>query len=444
MSSLNDLLASQDALLREAALALPHEFSRCTFDMGPIRQAVYLCLTCATLHGICSSCSIACHTDHEQVELFPKRHFRCDCPTSVIPHHPCTLHKTTEEANGTNQYGQNFRGLFCRCAKPYDSKTEQETMIQCLACEDWFHESCLNLRERPPPRESSPDLPDPGDTPAHEDDCSDASLDLPPPLISADDYDSFVCAACVSKVPTLRRYAGTTGVITVVRDVERGSWKRLEGDPSAESQGSFHEPSLDVADPEAATTKRPRSRSSSQNDEREAKRTRVSESPLCLAPAVNPIAQAIFDNKTSGSKDSTHEGIGDIFLTEGFRERWCRCERCLPSLQACPYLLEEEDTYEPPEDPDSGMIVSLLKSLVQELWSGCRATVPLMVFTPSMACGTSSCYISDISLTWDVVLIASDHLLECLRPFAQQGKIVEAADVTQFFEALKEKRRHVN
>jgi E3 ubiquitin-protein ligase UBR7 len=134
MSSLNDLIASQDALLREAALALPHVFSRCTFSMGPIKQAVYLCLTCASPRGVCSSCSIACHTDHEQVELFPKRHFRCDCPTTAVPH-PCTLHKTTEEANGANQYGHNFRGLFCRCARPYDPETERETMIQCLACE---------------------------------------------------------------------------------------------------------------------------------------------------------------------------------------------------------------------------------------------------------------------------------------------------------------------
>ncbi len=28
--------------------------------------------------------------------------------------------------------------------------------------------------------------------------------------------------------------------------------------------------------------------------------------------------------------------------------------QCLPPLQAQSYLLEEEDTYEPPVDPDSG------------------------------------------------------------------------------------------
>jgi len=135
--SLNDLIDSQNQLVEEAASALPHEFSRCTYNLGSIRQAVYLCLTCKVTRGICTSCSIACHTDHEQVELFPKRKFRCDCPTSAIPHH-CTLHKTPEEENTANEYGQNFLGVFCRCSRPYDPKTEVETMIQCLSCEVQF------------------------------------------------------------------------------------------------------------------------------------------------------------------------------------------------------------------------------------------------------------------------------------------------------------------
>lgn len=31
-----------------------------------------------------------------------------------------------------------------------------------------------------------------------------------------------------------------------------------------------------------------------------------------------------------------------------------RLSQCLPYLLSRPYLLEEEETYEPPEDPDSG------------------------------------------------------------------------------------------
>lgn len=133
-STLTEYLDSQQELEKEAALALPFSFSHCTYSRGYIRQAVYLCITCAARRAICSSCSIACHTDHEQLELFPKRNFRCDCPTSSLTH-PCSLHKHPEAPNEENEYGQNFDGKFCRCGRPYDAKSEQETMIQCLACE---------------------------------------------------------------------------------------------------------------------------------------------------------------------------------------------------------------------------------------------------------------------------------------------------------------------
>ena len=32
-------------------------------------QPVYLCQTCPEAKGVCASCSIACHADHEQIEL---------------------------------------------------------------------------------------------------------------------------------------------------------------------------------------------------------------------------------------------------------------------------------------------------------------------------------------------------------------------------------------
>ena len=136
--TLSAILENEASLITEASEALPHQFSTCTYSLGYIRQAVYFCLTCAIPRGICSSCSIACHTKHEQVELFPKRAFRCDCPTSALEDcgTRCTLRTgPTEATNENNAYGQNFKGIFCRCGRPYDAKTERETMIQCLACE---------------------------------------------------------------------------------------------------------------------------------------------------------------------------------------------------------------------------------------------------------------------------------------------------------------------
>lgn len=160
-ASLVSLISSQDTLLRAAALALPHTFDRCTYQLGYLRQHVHLCLTCSgeeatssasgppsrkgRAHGLCGACSIACHGDHAQIELFPKREFRCDCPTRLLDH-PCSLAATAGSTNGVkleinefNKYNQNFYdgGRFCRCHAPYDAETERETMVQCLVCEDW-------------------------------------------------------------------------------------------------------------------------------------------------------------------------------------------------------------------------------------------------------------------------------------------------------------------
>ncbi|KAG1725877.1 uncharacterized protein EDB91DRAFT_1167056 [Suillus paluster] len=422
LGSLTEFVASQDELVREAALTLPHEFSRCTYSLGPIRQAVYLCLTCELPRGLCSSCSIACHTDHEQIELFPKRNFRCDCPTTAVPH-GCTLHRGLEEENRENSYNQNFRSIFCRCSRPYDPTSERETMIQCLTCEDWFHESCLHLRVRPSSREASPVLEN--EVTDHHNDAGDnqseaSSSGLPPPLISAEDYDAFVCSSCVHSIDILRRYAGTQGVIMVVRDAEDSPWKKLGGIPlGADAPTTTEDELLDVDDSLAAPGQK-RSRTQSLHlEEPDRKKQHISPEPSspCLAPAPNPIAQTISQGLQRPSDTKASLGAGDVFLTEGWRERWCRCSRCFPSLADRPYLLEEEETYEPPEDPDSALSLEELGMRALQRLPRDRAIDGIRAFNDMR-----------------------DDLLAYLRPFAQEGRIVGEADVKEFFEALRENK----
>ncbi|EED82258.1 predicted protein [Postia placenta Mad-698-R] len=418
--TISAILDSQTSLVQAAAEALPHQFSQCTHALGHIRQAVYLCLTCAVPRGICAACSIACHTDHEQLELFPKRAFRCDCPTAALAH-PCALHRTPEPENTRNAYGQNFRGAFCRCGRAYDAARERETMIQCLTCEDWFHESCLSLRERPLSRASTPEA----GVPAQEvdDAASEASSnDLPPPLIRADNYDALICAACVRSIPVVRRYAGTPGALMVVRDVPGGAWsvigREAESGANVEVETVEARKGLDTGVGE----KRARSPTKGESDAPNAKRARVSpeasSSPACLAPPVNSLAQQIFDkslSKMDGAATSSGEedvcGEGDVFLTEGFRDRWCQCSSCLLSFETYPCLLEEEETYEPPEDPDSGLSLeelgmrALLRLPRERALDGIRAFNQMR-----------------------------DELMSHLRPFAQEGKEVTESDIRAFFE----------
>ncbi|KAF8994019.1 hypothetical protein BDQ17DRAFT_1392469 [Cyathus striatus] len=419
--TVRELLESQESLVKEAAMALPHQFSKCTYSLGPLRQAIYLCLTCPEARGLCSACSIACHTDHEQVELFPKRNFRCDCPTAAIAH-PCSLHERREEENATNRYGHNFQGAFCRCGRPYDAKTERETMIQCLACEDWFHESCCNLREPPSSNEPSPDFVTQSPVDQIDDDTlSEASSSgLPPPLISGDNYESFVCASCVSQIPTLQRWAGTYGTMMVVRPSLVDSWTCLNGDlKPVDDETVIIEETLESH--KSSATRLKRTLSPSVIDLRNPKKARscsvtASASSICIAPAPQSVPQKIFSMGLPEALDrSTSLGTGDIFLKEGFRSRWCHCENCLPSLHANPFLLEEEETYEPPEDPDSGLSLEELGMRALERIPRERAIDGIHAFNEM-----------------------KDDLVNFLRPFAQEDKVVNEDDVKNFFASLKE------
>ncbi|KAL1711101.1 hypothetical protein EV121DRAFT_191240 [Schizophyllum commune] len=511
-TSLEEYMRVQQDLVREASLALPHSFSQCTYSLGYIRQPVYLCQTCPEAKGVCASCSIACHADHEQIELFPKRHFRCDCPTTSIAH-SCTLHKRPELENEENQYGQNFQGLFCRCHRTYDAATEREAMIQCLACEDWFHESCCNLRERPPPRASTPppesialeptsSVPPTTDAPTasptssapttsltpstdsasslapspvppttNDDAASEASDDddLPPALITPDDYEAFVCGACVQRIEVLKRYAGSAEAVMVGRG-EGGGWVKIDGEEAdvdiggeeadVEVDGEDADVVIDGKDGEetpAIGEKRPHD----EDAEHEPKRRRVSEQPEgstspaqasvkndpsslqvdqgspaqdaptkppCSAPrgpacgfsapgsrtAPGPRTDAAGKILEAVARGDYSLGTGDVFLTrEDFRERWCRCEECLPSLLANKFLLEDEETWEPPEDEDSGRSLEELGLRALNNLPRDRAIDGIMHFNA-----------------------LKDHLVGYLRPFAQEGKVVGETDVRSFFAEL--------
>ncbi|KAH9849357.1 hypothetical protein C2E23DRAFT_870675 [Lenzites betulinus] len=437
-STLTAVLESQTTLLQEAALALPHQFSQCTYSLGHIRQAVYLCLTCtraspsSSPRGICSACSIACHTDHEQLELFPKRNFRCDCPTRSLAH-ACTLHTVLEEPNdGTNVYGRNFHGTFCRCGRPYDAQNERETMIQCLACEDWFHESCLNLRERPSSREPTPTPAlDPAAEPEADDGASDASSSgLPPPLICADDYDALVCGRCVRRIDALRRVAGTPGALMVVRSSEDEPWQIIGKDEPKEVTHVDIEGKEDkgAGTSSAPATGEKRERSPVKEEGPQAKKARVSLEPStsspCLAPTQDPQVSTLLAGllKDGAASEEAPEvgygglaalsGAGDVFLTEGWRDRWCRCKNCLPSLQSNPFLLEEEETYEPPEDPDSTLSLEELGMRALQRLPREKAIDGIRAFNAMR-----------------------DDLMQHLRPFAENGEEVKEADIRAFFDA---------
>lgn len=125
----------------------------CTYILGKVqRQALYSCLTCCPeavgnlekCAGVCLACSLSCHDGHELIELYTKRNFRCDCPTERLAGSRCLLNEANAQKapkNVDNLYNQNFQGLYCNCHRPYPDpeRTEEELMLQCAVCEDWYH-----------------------------------------------------------------------------------------------------------------------------------------------------------------------------------------------------------------------------------------------------------------------------------------------------------------
>ena len=239
------------------------------------------------------------------------------------------------------------------------------------------------MRTRPPSRFPSPELPKEDNHIAEVDQDDDSRSDasssgLPRPLITAEDYEALVCRSCVSQIPILQAWAGTPGVAMVVREAPDSSWKIIgalaEENPVQVQVDGLEAASIAPPAPveqpgsEVHTTTEPVSEdtypglshaegrkrsllsSSPSADGPSVKRSRTSMScdKACLVPTRHPFSQSIFVQDGAPTL-----GEGDVFLSGDWRKRWCLCDSCLPELRKHPYLLEEEETYEPPEDPDS-------------------------------------------------------------------------------------------
>jgi E3 ubiquitin-protein ligase UBR7 len=124
----------------------------CSYNKGYITQELFACRTCykekAEMAALCISCSLHCHEDHDLIHLYFKRNFRCDCGNSKFGKYiinldiPCSIQTEKEYENKENIYNHNFIGKYCSCDGEDD---EEEDMIQCIVCEDWYHNKHLNL-----------------------------------------------------------------------------------------------------------------------------------------------------------------------------------------------------------------------------------------------------------------------------------------------------------
>lgn len=205
--------------------------SNCSYDTGYVfRQALYCCLTCLKetkakmtkeqveakeyLHGICLACSYECHPNHELLELYTKRNFRCDCGNGRCATVKCKLVTSKDQRNSLNKYNHNFEGVYCHCNQfdPVVESAEQEEkpgkegeevseeMNQCTICEDWFHLNHLTGHEKFP--------------------------------IKEDDYEEMICQGCMKNNQFLWYYQGYIAMKSATENPES---KEVEDDVDVES-----------------------------------------------------------------------------------------------------------------------------------------------------------------------------------------------------------------
>ncbi|KAI8334585.1 hypothetical protein BC941DRAFT_503946 [Chlamydoabsidia padenii] len=334
-----DILNEQAQLEQDAKESLPGKFETCTFSLGYVRQTLYACQTCSTTlnnnlegngrdtsqatndddkgkesfkaAGMCYSCSIACHADHVLYELFPKRHFRCDCGLkNKFGQHPCQLSISEKHCatNEENKYNHNFEGRYCRCNQIYDSSIEEGTMYQCVLCEDWFHERCIG------------NIPD-----------------------EIEEFEGYACRTCVKNHPymAIQDQKFNFGICKPGEPIHRWAGPSIRTTSSSSSSSSSvanGKRKLDQVGPEDVETSTKKQKLDDEGDE---------------CKTVHDIL-----------KD---DEMLELFLEEGWREKLCRCKKCGPRYKAdnIEFILQEETTIEPEEDEDAGK--SLLEIGMEQL-----------------------------------------------------------------------------
>ena len=471
-----DYIASQLSLEADAREALPYQFDTCTKPLGPLRQSVYACLTCTpppasphqqfTPAGVCYSCSISCHTEHNLVELFAKRDFECDCGTTKFANSgtPCSLRTnaatgakggvTGETARAGNKYNQNFEGKFCGCGEEYDPEKEKWTMFQCIGLghtedggcgEDWWHPECLmglprrKVEEKPEVKaetngglETVKEEAEDGHAPATNGSAANGvemplangagqqhpqEEDVPPGFPAEDDFDHLICYKCANAFPWIKQYAGIAGFLPAM--AADGTARDVK--PKVEASAAIPTLSEDSKKRKAEDeAEQPGSKKAKSDPESNLSSTPAEYARRTLEIPVLPSSK--FKHETL---PPMREGSVTLFVREDFREYLCRCPDCFPHLAKHPQLLEEEETYEPPVSESD-----------QNEGAGARSVGSGSLYERGEAA------LSQVDRVRAIEGITAynnvkDKVKAFLAPFAESGQAVSAEDVKAYFAKLR-------
>jgi len=262
-----------------------------------------------------------------------------------------------------------------------------------------------------------------------EDDDDD---DEKPAGFPQEEFEHFICWACVEKNPWLKRYSGTPGFLlgayrkdTTSNDpnIELTTQTKAINGNAIEEGGLASTTENDAAPQEQAATETvltaDRKRKASEDPEiSSSKRAKTPDAATSLntTSASAPNCKLAALAPAFPSKDQL-----SLFLHADFRSHLCRCTNCYPLLARHRCLLEEEETYSPPLDKSDheGSVHSGSTLLDQGeralgMMDRVQAIEGLMAYNH-----------------------LKDKVRSFLKPYAESGQEVKAEDVKDYFEKLR-------
>lgn len=414
------------------------------------RQALYACLTCTPdartdpeqRAGVCLACSFHCHANHDLVELYTKRSFRCDCGTSRILAVRCRLDEQKLDANTANSYNQNFSGVYCTCHRPYPDAEDpvDDEMIQCVVCEDWYH--CRHLGE--------------------------ATV-----VPSTVDFAEMVCADCMDRHDFLRHYV-RFGVAMPVKKAKKTATKTK----AAKQLATDESPDVDVEQVTEAVNNVTETNSKDggqftdeinrciqdileinksaglgEDGEQMASSTAADEvlAPPAKKQKLNDATEkvtvaAVADDGAAaasaegpkacrkprlppGSDEETEAVKSATFWPDGWRSHLCDCDVCAVQMRRkrVEFLLDAEDTVRSYEE----------KGLAKVSENGGNNADVQPEYIRAMSALQQLDQIAQIDVISGYNKL-KEKLTEFLRGFAVNGQVVEEADVKRFFRMMRE------
>lgn len=371
----------------------------------------------------------------------------------------------SEAPDPNNKYNQNFQNRFCGCECDYDPEQQKGTMFQCLGLgtaenggcgEDWWHPGCVvglgpdwfetSSKKGTPKQVKNEGLLEPitevaeavgdeansatkedvqvnGSTEAgepaetaepNEEDEEDEDDDppMPPGFPPEDDFDGFICYKCVDANPWIKRYAGAPGFLGPVfrRSAAPSPEEAISSDLSNAKKRK-----LEDEEPDLSTVKRLK-------DETSVDGAASTELPGTANNTTNSPDAA---DKPCKVKTLPPAPVGQIslFFKSDFRDHLCRCSDCFPNLAKHPYLLEEEETYEPPlsENGDEAGGSTIGSGSIYERGESALKNIDRVKAIEGV--------------------MAYNHLKDKLKPFFQQfaesGKAISAEDIKAYFAKMR-------